>query len=340
MVWLTEPQYRIPELTGPRRTVGARLWKEEPLAYRLNDRMVEAFKTVVDVGTATAAAEILNTSQSSISRTILRLEEITKVRLFDRIKGRLHTTQEGRILYEEVENSYIGLERIQRTANALRLKQKGHVGIICAPLLSYGFISEAVSQFSQKFPSVTISVESRRSNIIAEMMSAQRFDLAIADYPSDPPGVKAETFAEAELVCMFHKDHRFQDFESVQLQDLCEEPLIAFPPSNPHRKWLDEAFETHGASPNIRAETPMSETAASMVARGMGIAVINPYTATSFLANHPVSVRRIDGAIKINIRLWRPEHRPTSSVTDAFLATLLETRDAYGSRFKADQKFQ
>lgn len=287
------------------------------------------------VGTATAAAEILNTSQSSISRSILRLEEITRVRLFDRVKGRLYLTQEGQILYEEVENSYVGLERIQQTANALRLKQKGHVGIVCAPVLSYGFISDAVARFSEEFPNVSVSVESRRSNVIAEMMSAQRFDLALAEYPTDPPGVRVETFVEVNMVCIFPSGHRFEDIQNVTPQDLADEALIVFTPNDPHRKRMDEVFEALSLDPFYRVETPMSETVASMVSNGLGVAVINPLTAMGFAANYKLCVRTISNAGTFSVKLWKPLHRPTSSIATSFSGYLLECRDAYLQKLDA-----
>ncbi len=299
------------------------------MAIRINDRMVESFRAVVTVGTATAAAEILNTSQSSISRSILRLEEITQGRLFGRMKGRLLLTQEGQVLYEEVENSYIGLERIQQTATALRLKQKGHVGIICAPVLSYGFICDTVALFSKEFPAASVSVESRRPNVIAEMMSAQRYDLALAEYPSDPPGVATDTFAELDLVCIFPSGHRFENREMVLPKDLEGEPLIVFPPNDPHRKRMDEAFETLEVDPFIRVETPMSETVASMVANGVGVAVVNAFTAMSFHKNRNIGVCPISGAGKVTVRIWRPLHRPTSTVIESFIKYLYICKDTY-----------
>ncbi|AFO88349.1 MULTISPECIES: LysR substrate-binding domain-containing protein [Roseobacteraceae] len=299
------------------------------MSIRINDRMIEAFRAVVTVGTATAAAEIMNTSQSSISRSILRLEEITKVRLFDRVKGRLHLTQEGQVLYEEVESSYVGLERIQQTATALRLKQKGHVGIVCAPVLSYGFISDAVALFCEEFPEVSVSVETRRSNIIAEMMSAQRFDLALAEYSSDPPGVATEIFAEPDLVCIFPKGHRFENIETLSLKDLADEPLIVFPPHDAHRKRMDDAFAEIGIDPFVRVETPMSTTVASMVAKGVGVAVVSVFTAKSFPKDHQIGVRPMRGAGKFTVKLWRPLHRPTSTIVDSFLSHLFNCRDKY-----------
>jgi DNA-binding transcriptional LysR family regulator len=59
------------------------------MARRINLRQVEAFKAVIEYGTVSRAAEMLNVSQPAMSKLIAHLEEDTGLRLFDRLKGRL-----------------------------------------------------------------------------------------------------------------------------------------------------------------------------------------------------------------------------------------------------------
>jgi DNA-binding transcriptional LysR family regulator len=56
---------------------------------------------------------MVHTSQSTISRLLGQLETSLRLRLFERVKGRLYPTPEGKALFAEVERSYIGLERIR-----------------------------------------------------------------------------------------------------------------------------------------------------------------------------------------------------------------------------------
>ncbi|MFT5114029.1 MAG: DNA-binding transcriptional LysR family regulator [Parasphingorhabdus sp.] len=302
------------------------------MAARINDRLIEAFQAVVTVGTTTAAADVLNTSQSSISRSIHRLESVVQISLFDRNKGRLQLTREGQILYEEVDKSYIGLERIEQTARALRLKQKGHVGIVCMPVLSYGFISDVVESFTSKHPGVNITVESQLSPIIAELITAQRFDIALAEYPGDPPGVTSEIFANPDQVCLLPKSHPLAEKRIISIQDLNGQAMISFSPLDPIRKRLDKLFARNKVKPNILIETPISESVGSMVARGLGMAIINPFTALNFSNSHNVVMRKFEGAEAFESKLWRPLHRPSSSIIASFEKMLFECRDNYLSR--------
>ena len=61
----------------------------------LNFQQIEAFKAVMQLGTTTGAALMLNTTQPSISRRIAELQHQTGLRLFDLHHGRLRPTGEG-----------------------------------------------------------------------------------------------------------------------------------------------------------------------------------------------------------------------------------------------------
>ena len=63
---------------------------------------VRAFKAVYELGTVTSAANHLFVTQPAISRLISQLEEELGFELFERIKGRLLPTDQGRAFYQEV----------------------------------------------------------------------------------------------------------------------------------------------------------------------------------------------------------------------------------------------
>ncbi len=55
------------------------------MARRLNLRQVEAFKAVIEHGTVSRAAEVMNVSQPAISKLVAHLEDDTGLRLFERV---------------------------------------------------------------------------------------------------------------------------------------------------------------------------------------------------------------------------------------------------------------
>ena len=65
----------------------------------MNFSHVRAFKAVFELGTVTGAANYLHVTQPAISHLIAALEDDLGFQLFDRVKGRLLPTDEGRSFY-------------------------------------------------------------------------------------------------------------------------------------------------------------------------------------------------------------------------------------------------
>ena len=83
-------------------------------------RQLEAFHAVVTMGATTRAAEILGVSQPAISRLIKQLEHSTKLKLFERNRGRLILTREGQLFHSEVNRAFQTLGRLGSIADDIR----------------------------------------------------------------------------------------------------------------------------------------------------------------------------------------------------------------------------
>lgn len=79
-------------------------------------RQIEIFHGVMTTGNLTEAALLLQTSQPTVSRELARFEQLVQLKLFDRVRGRLYPTVQGLRLFEEVQRSYYGLDRIKQAA--------------------------------------------------------------------------------------------------------------------------------------------------------------------------------------------------------------------------------
>lgn len=81
--------------------------------YAITLRQIEIFHAVMTTGNLTEAAALLQTSQPTVSRELARFEKLIQLQLFDRVRGRLYPTVQGLRLFEEVQRSYYGLDRIK-----------------------------------------------------------------------------------------------------------------------------------------------------------------------------------------------------------------------------------
>src|ERR1700742_2534740 len=70
--------------------------------YDLELDLLQTFVAVAEAGSFTAAAPIVNRSQSAVSQKIIRLEELLDVRVFDRTSRSLSLTRDGERLLHAV----------------------------------------------------------------------------------------------------------------------------------------------------------------------------------------------------------------------------------------------
>lgn len=295
-------------------------------ALKLNFKMVEAFKTVMAVGTVTTAAEVLRTSQPAVSRMINSLELVVGIRLFDRVKGRLVPTAQARSFLADVDKAFRGLDYLQRSADKLKSFQNGNISIVCAPAFSDGFLSEVSARFLSKYNTVSITIDIQHSWLISQFINEQKFDLGITAYEIMSPGAICEPFCAPEEVCVMSPDHPLARLSIIKPGDLEGIGFIFLSTRDPYRLRLDHVFETEGVRRRLVIETPNTATACAMAARGCGVAIVNSLTALDFV-KQGLTMRRFSAGGSFQSTLLRAKHRPTSPLIEMFVAELMSVRD-------------
>lgn len=77
---------------------------------------IEIFRAAMTTGNLTEAAMLLHTSQATVSRELAHFKKQMQLQLFARVRGRLSPTMKRLRLFEEVQRSYYGLDRIVNAA--------------------------------------------------------------------------------------------------------------------------------------------------------------------------------------------------------------------------------
>ena len=88
---------------------------------------VKIFHTVAEAGSFTHASELLNLSQSAISRQISALEESLGVPLFHRHARGLLLTEQGELLFSATRDTVVPMKNALALAGAARLPGNQHV---------------------------------------------------------------------------------------------------------------------------------------------------------------------------------------------------------------------
>ncbi len=285
---------------------------------KINWRHIEIFHAVMTSGNLTQAATLLNTSQPTVSRELARLEQQLGLRLFSRVRGRLQPTVQGLRLFEEVQRSWYGLDRIMEAADGLRQFRQGELSVACLPVFSQSLLPPLVQPFMQRYPDVSLNIIPQESPLLEEWLSAQRYDLGLTETQHAPAGTERLALLTCDEVCVLPQDHPLCARAVLTPQDFAGENYVSLSRADSYRQLLDTLFHEQGVERRLALETHSAASVCAMVRAGVGISVVNPLTALDY-ADSGVVMRRFSVAVPFTVSLVRPLHRPASALVAAFV---------------------
>ncbi|MGI3448683.1 LysR family transcriptional regulator [Citrobacter freundii] len=288
----------------------------------VNLRHIEIFHAIMTAGNLTEAARMLHTSQPTVSRELARFEQVLGLKLFERSRGRLHPTVQGLRLFEEVQRSWYGLDRIVSAAESLREFRQGELSIVCLPVFSQSFLPPLLQPFLARYPQVNIQIVPQESPLLEEWLSAQRHDLGLTETLHTPAGTKRTELLSLDEVCVLPPGHPLTRKSVLTPQDFQGENYISLSRTDSYRQLLDALFNEHQVKRRMVIETHSAASICAMVRAGVGISVVNPLTALDY-EHSGIVIRRFSIPVPFTVSLIHPLHRPTSALVDAFSAHLL-----------------
>jgi DNA-binding transcriptional LysR family regulator len=131
---------------------------------------------IVDSGSFARAGDILDMSQSGVSRAVARLEARLGIRLFDRTTRSVTMTDEGRRFYEQIVPLLTSLEEAAASAAQGATVVRGRLRVNVDPYFSRAFLGPRLGAFMRRYPELQLEVVTRDQ--LGDMV-ADGFDLAV-----------------------------------------------------------------------------------------------------------------------------------------------------------------
>lgn len=288
---------------------------------RITYRHIEVFRALMLAGSATAAAALLHTSQPTISRELARLERLLGYALFERGQGRLRATARALRLWQEVQRSWSGLEQVAEFALQLGQASRSCLQVLALPAFSHALLPAALARMQAQLGPVSVSITTQEAPLLQEWLSAQRFDLGLAEQGEPPPGTRAIALAVLQEVAVLPANSPLAAKAVLQAQDFAGLPFISLAPDDHYRQRIDAVFAQAGVQRQMRLQTHSAVAVCAMVQQGLGVAIINPLTAQA-CAGAQLLVRPLAFAIAFEVHALLPLHRPAVAEVPALLTAL------------------
>jgi DNA-binding transcriptional LysR family regulator len=280
-------------------------------------KSLTCFRSIINAGSATAAASELGLTQPGVSRLLALLEKQIGFQLFERSKGRLIPTREALLLYKEVDIALQSIERVQQLARNLHDADFGELKIVAPPSFAEFFLSQVISGFIEQHPNVQISLDSHSAESAKEMVALRAVDCGFVKMPADHPALDCVPLVRASTICVMPPNHRLAPRKTIRVADLDGEPLIMLAKGRPTRLQIDDAFRDAGVRMNIRIETHTVGSACALAGEGTGIALVNEMLAGRY-AGTDLALRRFEPDIFHEYAFMRPSEAPMTRVMQKF----------------------
>jgi DNA-binding transcriptional LysR family regulator len=285
----------------------------------LKSRQIEAFRAVILSGSATEAANFLHVTQPAISRLIGDLEVQLQLKLFERRAGKLLPTADGVTLYREVERSFIGLERIEKTARDIRDRRGGELRVAALPALATTLLPRVTAEFVAARPAVDITLYGMTSPSVLDWVTTGRCDLGIIHERIPHSAITTLDLPPMDAVFVAPEGHPLLEREVISAEDLDGEELVGLSTSSSARRSFDAVMVTHRSKPRIRMESPLTMICCGLVEAGFGCAIVDPITARN-LPWRSLRVRPFRPTIHFEWSIIIPKFSPVSSLAEEFAA--------------------
>ncbi len=291
---------------------------------RLNLRQIEAFRAVYRTGGMTSAGNLMNITQPAVSRLIRDLEAEIGLPLFVREGTSIAPTPDAVALFQEVERSFHGLDQVALFVSDLKRNRSGRINIAASLAPSFFAIPDAIVTLRNDWPDVTVSLHSCSSPEVTALVTANKADLGLAVLPPQSDGVEILPLAKLRVVAVMPVGHPLAARKVVRPKDLEGEALLMVNEYSLMQQRILQSFESAGVVPNVIFDSSYSGTICGLVAKGVGVSVLDPVTALAYEGNGVV-VRRFEPLVPYELRLIRAANRPVSAHVRAFAGILRDT---------------
>lgn len=237
----------------------------------MNIQKYMSFVKTVEYGSFTKAAEILNYSQSGISRMIGDLEKEWKVVLLERGKGGVKLTSDGLRLLPYAKNLVTEYEKLQMQVNELNGLQSGLIRIGTFSSVATHWLPNIIKEFQKDYPHIDYELLLGDYTEIEEWILEGRVDCGFLRLPAHPE-LETIFLEQDKLMAIIPEGHLLADIGKFPVTALCEEPFMLL--EKGAKAEVSEIFEKCNLTPKVHFTTWDDYAIMSMVESGLGISIL------------------------------------------------------------------
>ncbi len=230
-----------------------------------------SFVKTVEYGSFTKTAEILNYTQSGVSRMIADLEKEWGITLLERSKSGVKPTSDGMKLLPYAQSLCADFDKLKMRVDELRDLQSGLIRIGTFSSVATHWLPNIIKEFQKDYPNIDYELLLGDYTEIEEWIHTGRVDCGFLRLPTHSD---FETFflEHDKLMAIIPENHPLANCDKFPVTALCNEPFMLL--EKGAKAEISEIFERNNLTPNVKFTTWDDYAVMSMVESGLGIAIL------------------------------------------------------------------
>jgi DNA-binding transcriptional LysR family regulator len=256
--------------------MGAQMLLSDRIGLRMKLHDLHVLMAVVQAGSMSKAAALLNTTQPAISRSIAELERTIGVRLLERNRQGVEPTEYGRALLDGGVAVFDDLRQAAKNIEFLADPTAGEVRIGCTPILAASFLSDVVDRLSRRYPRIVFHLVTAYLEPLRRELSERNVHLLIVRRfgPTADERLDFEFLFDDSYVVAAGAQSRWVRRRRIELAELASEPWTLPPPKSVIGSIAIEAFRARGLDyPRTTVVTDSPEVRISLLATGRFVTI-------------------------------------------------------------------
>ncbi|WP_315371971.1 LysR family transcriptional regulator [Paenibacillus xylanexedens] len=243
------------------------------------------FLTVARCEHVTEAAGKLHVTQSSLSKTIQRLEDDLGVPLFDRIGRKLRLNDFGRTFLQRTEKALFELEQGKREIADLSNPDQGTLQLA---VTTASTLPGILREFRKNKPDIQFHVQMVSLENMSRLLHRGEVDFCLSSPPIEGDDIECQILYDDPIVVAVPMGHRYADRSSIQLTELKDERFVGVKQGYGVRDMVDSVCQSAGFLPKYVYEEDEPARLTALVEAEIGLAFIpstarNPHERIKYL---------------------------------------------------------
>ncbi|MFJ8066266.1 LysR family transcriptional regulator [Psychrobacillus sp. NPDC096426] len=222
----------------------------------------------------TRASEILDLSQSALSRSITSLEKELGVPLFDRKNRKIMLNRYGKVFLKDAKKIVSQVEISKSNLSQLIHPDFGDISISFVHSLGLNYIPSLLKEFQLSNPGHTITLSEDKAPLIVKDLLTNETDLGFATQYQSFSDLDYNPIFKEKIVLIASSQHRFSKMKHIKLEDIENESFIHYNADTELRKLIDSLFLKYNIDIHVAYDGLEINSIIGLVTSNMGIALV------------------------------------------------------------------